>query len=256
MTPSLHNPGESLESLRAERDAALAELASMRYARNEVQEIATSRRAEIELLRAKIAEHEAAAAADWKTFNDTKADREEWRKSYHAMVAERDAAHRTLKELRAALGARELEALQWLQQLMESDQRSTEHSSVLIAMANHLLSNSTMPNLRIPTGLTEAGQRAHAIILAYLQQHRLSGSKDSRTFYSPGEWRARNEKYGAQGQLIIVYDGGDLRPVFSMDAAYDRGTYALYEGLQEKLHEVGLYFEECTNWYSAVYRAQ
>lgn len=44
--------------------------------------------------------------------------------------------------------------------------------------------------------------------------------------------------------------------MFSMDAAYDRGTYALYEGLQEKLHEAGLYFEECTNWYSAVYRVQ
>lgn len=159
MTTSLHNPGESLESLRAERDAALAELASMRYARSEVQEIATSRRAEIELLRAKITEHEAAAAADWKTFNDTKADREEWRRGYHAMVAERDAARRALEEIQTALGARELDALQWLQQLMESDQRSTEHSAILIAMANRLLSNSTMPNLRMPTGLSEAGQR-------------------------------------------------------------------------------------------------
>ena len=253
---SLHNPGESLESIIAERDAALAELASMRHARSEVQEIATSRRAEIELLKTKISEHEAAAAADWKTFNDTKADREEWRTGYHAMTAERDAARREVQELRAALGARELNALQWLKQLMESDQRSTEHSSVLIAMANRLLGNNVLPHLRMPTGLTEAGQRAHAIIVAYLQRNNLSGSNDSRVFYSPGEWRARNEKYGAQGQLIIVYDGAELRPVFSMDAACDQGTYALYEGLQEELHKAGLYFEECTHWYSAVYIIQ
>jgi hypothetical protein len=79
------------------------------------------------------------------------------------------------------------------------------------------------------------------------------------------EWKAREEKYGTESHLIVVYDGGALRPVFSMDAAYDldcghyqqtgkkREPYALYEGMQEKLREAGLYFEECTGFYAAVY---
>jgi hypothetical protein len=219
---SLHNPGESLESLIAERDAALAELASMRHARSEVQEIATSRRAEIESL---IAERDA-ALAELASMRHASSQVQKITTSRRAeielLTAERDAARREVQELRAALGARD----------------------------------SALPHLRMPTGLTEAGQRAHAIIVAYLQRNNLSGSKDSRVFYSPGEWRARNEKYGAQGQLIIVYDSTDLRPVFSMDAACGQGTYALYEGLQEELHKAGLYFEECMHWYSAVYIIQ
>ena len=209
MTTSLHNPGESLESLRAERDAALAELASMRYEHSEVQEIVTSRRAEIELLRAKITEHEATAAADWKTFNDTQADREKWCRDYHAMVAERDAARKALEELRANLGARELEALQWLKQLMKSDQRSTEHNSVLIAMANRLL-NSAMPNLRMPTGLTE------------------SSSTMAVTSAQCSRWMPHTT--GAPTPSMKICRRSSTRQV--------------------------LYFEECTNWYGAVYCVQ
>ena len=41
--------------------------------------------------------------------------------------------------------------------------------------------------------------------------------------------------------------------------AYETGKthepYGLYEGMQAKLREAGLYFEECTRWYSAVYSA-
>jgi hypothetical protein len=56
--------------------------------------------------------------------------------------------------------------------------------------------------------------------------------------------------------------------VFNLDAAYEldcahyrktgksREPYALYEGMQEKLREAGLYFEECTRWYCAVYSTE
>ena len=103
----------------------------------------------------------------------------------------------------------------------------------------------------MPGGLTETGQRAHLIILEYLQQHGLTNTVGCRAFYSPTEWTGRGEKYGALAHLIVVYDGSDMRQAFSLDAAWP--TYSLYEGMQDKLCAAGLYFEECTCWYCAVY---
>jgi hypothetical protein len=128
-----------------------------------------------------------------------------------------------------------------------------------------MTSRDKTADLNMPDGLDDAGQRAHAIIAAYLQQHELTDTGGCKAFYSPAEWKDREEKYGTESHLVIVYDGGDIRPVFSMDAAYDldcaiyqetrvsRTPYALYEGMQAKLREAGLYFEECTGYYAAVY---
>jgi hypothetical protein len=119
--------------------------------------------------------------------------------------------------------------------------------------------------LAMPEGLDDAGRRAHEIIVTYLRRHDLTDTGGCKAFYSPVEWKAREEKHGAESHLVVVYDGGALRPVFSMDAAHDldcghyqqtgkrREPYALYEGMQEKLREAGLYFEECTGYYAAVY---
>ncbi len=116
-----------------------------------------------------------------------------------------------------------------------------------------------------PEGLGEAGIRAFDIIVSYLRVHGRTSTGGCRAFYSSKEWRARGEQYGTESHLVVVYDGGALRPVFSMDAACDLGCvgqqaggprsapYALYEGMQDKLGEAGLYFEECTRWYCAVY---
>ena len=123
-------------------------------------------------------------------------------------------------------------------------------------------------DLDMPAGLDDAGRRAYEIITAYLKQHDLADTGGCKAFYSPAEWKVREEQYGTESHLVVVYDGGDMRPVFSMDAAYDldcaifqetrqpRTPYALYEGMQEKLREAGLYFEECTRWYSAVYSTE
>lgn len=116
-------------------------------------------------------------------------------------------------------------------------------------------------DLAMPTDLDAKGQRAYEIITAYLQEHHCADTGGCKAFYAPNEWKARGEAYGAAARLIIVYDGGALRPVFSMDAAYEldcvadprREPYAFYEGLQDKLLAAGLYFEECSRWYSAVY---
>jgi hypothetical protein len=120
-------------------------------------------------------------------------------------------------------------------------------------------------DLAMPESLDDAGQRAFKIITAYLQAHGRDNTGGCKAFYAPAEWAAREEQYGTRSHLVIVYDGGAMRPVFSMDAAYDldcdayqqtgkkREPYSLYEGMQAKLREAGLYFEECTRWYSAVY---
>jgi hypothetical protein len=117
----------------------------------------------------------------------------------------------------------------------------------------------------MPEGLNENGHRAHEIIGAYLKEH---GCTDAgpRIFYAPAEWMQKGNEYGSRSHLIVAYDGGGkLREVFSMDAAYaldcahyqqtgeSREPYALYEGMQAALREAGLYFEECTGWYSAIY---
>jgi hypothetical protein len=114
----------------------------------------------------------------------------------------------------------------------------------------------------MPEGLDDAGRRAHQIIVAYLTEHGLADTSGFKTFYAPREW---DKEYGGRSHLVVAYDRGPVAPVFSMDAAYDldcahyqqtgksREPYGLYEGMRQKLREAGLYFEECTRWYSAIY---
>ena len=120
-------------------------------------------------------------------------------------------------------------------------------------------------DLDMPDGLAEPGRRAYEIIVAYLKERGFSDNGTCKAFYAPAEWAAREESYGTKSHLVVVYDGGAIRPVFSMDAAYDldcaiyqetgkkRKPYSLYEGMQAKLREAGLYFEECTRWHCAIY---
>ena len=120
-------------------------------------------------------------------------------------------------------------------------------------------------DLDMPKDLGEPGRRAYEIIVAYLKEHDFSDNGGCKAFYSPAEWSAREESYGTTSHLVVTYDVGAIRPVFSMDAAYDldcavyqktgkkRKPYSLYEGVQDKLREAGLYFEECTGCYSAIY---
>ena len=71
-----------------------------------------------------------------------------------------------------------------------------------------------------------------------------------RAFWTAEEWLARNEKYGTDSVLVLVHDGGDLATVCN----WDYGRYDLSEKLTEALKVAGYYYEQCTSWYSAVYR--
>jgi len=113
-------------------------------------------------------------------------------------------------------------------------------------------------DLIMPDGLDEKGRKAYAIIVEYLKANKLTCT-ELRAFYAPAEWIKRGHEYGQGACLIIMYDGAtSLKRVFSMDACYAAARpgvdcYALYEGMQAKLNEAGMFFEECTNWFCAVY---
>jgi hypothetical protein len=111
-------------------------------------------------------------------------------------------------------------------------------------------------DLIMPAGLDEKGQQAYQIIVEYLNANKLT-TTELKVFYTPAEWRERDEDYGTEARLIVVYDGAtSLKRVFSMDACYESARpegYKHYEALQAKLDEAGLYFQECTRWYGAIY---
>lgn len=107
-----------------------------------------------------------------------------------------------------------------------------------------------MDALAIPEGIGPRGREAAETILRRLKQidpDVYTGG--CKTFYSPEEWAARGEKYGHASVLVVVYDGGEVRPHFSMDAE----DYQLVDAMQAALAEHGLYAEECTCWYAAIY---
>lgn len=72
-----------------------------------------------------------------------------------------------------------------------------------------------------------------------------------KAFYSPDEWAKRGEHYGKDSLLIVVHDGGDL----SYACNLDKGMWGMHDRLVRTLAKHGLYIEQCTCWYSAIYRA-
>jgi len=103
----------------------------------------------------------------------------------------------------------------------------------------------------IPTGLSAKGRAAAQAVIKVARSHYgddISGG-GCRAFYTPAEWKRRDEVYGADSHVIVVYDGGELAPLCNLD----HEDYAAHEALVEALRKLGLYIEECTCWYSAVY---
>ena len=72
------------------------------------------------------------------------------------------------------------------------------------------------------------------------------------TFYTTEEWRERKEEYGIDSELIIVHDGGE----FSTLCNYGYCEYTLMEAFTKELKKKGYYIEQCTCWYSAVYKIE
>lgn len=110
-------------------------------------------------------------------------------------------------------------------------------------------------NFAKPEGLSEKGELAYKAIMDVLATtfEMFGAEPDSggcKGFYSPAEWIARGERYGRDAELIIVYDGSDLGMFFNTYDAF----YESQDRMREALDKLGLFTEECTNWYAAVYK--
>ena len=98
-------------------------------------------------------------------------------------------------------------------------------------------------------GLTSKGREAAVAILDFLIEKGSTEHGGGGRFYTPSEWRDRGEAYGTASLLIVVHDGGDHAPAFN----YDYEDYVLMEEMRERLATIGVYSEQCTSWYSAIY---
>ena len=107
-----------------------------------------------------------------------------------------------------------------------------------------------MNDFNIPTALSEQGKSAAQAIVALMTAELTNPSGGGgKAFYTPEEWKDRGEDYGHGSVLIVVHDGGDQAPYFNMD--YEQ--YAKHDRMTTHLEQIGLYAEQCTCWYSAVY---
>ena len=105
---------------------------------------------------------------------------------------------------------------------------------------------------KMPEGLSAAGQLAYNQIMVILQRQNRTDTGGCKTFYSPAEWNARGEDYGLKSELIVVYDGGDVSGFFN----YDDEQYGSIDEMSEALQQSNLFSEQCTNWYSAIYKGE
>lgn len=108
-----------------------------------------------------------------------------------------------------------------------------------------------MSVLRKPKYLSPAGEQAYGIIINFLSRHRLTYIGASQIFYSPAEWEDRKSKATKNCELIIAYDGSELRDIFNLEFASYNG-YKFYNELRQELSEAGLACKECGNWFTAI----
>ena len=105
-----------------------------------------------------------------------------------------------------------------------------------------------MNDLSMPSNLDKKGIEAYKTIMSLVKKHSLEYTGGCKCFYSPTEWQARGEEYGINSKLIIVYDGAIIRELFYPNYGSD-----LMQECVNELSKIGLFFEPCTSWYSAVY---
>lgn len=119
------------------------------------------------------------------------------------------------------------------------------------------MTKTAKPAFEIPTGLSRKGRKAAKIIRDFIIDNSLDCAPDtSKLFVRPKDWVERGEVYGHRSELILIHEGFEASEALSMDhASYSPSGYRLYEELQKKLHEEGMYFEEMTSWSCAVYES-
>jgi hypothetical protein len=124
----------------------------------------------------------------------------------------------------------------------------TQYQDYLQSSAK-MFNNYSPEDTQMPEHLSDVGKLAYKTIMEVMGDN-IIDTGGCTTFYSPVRWRERKEDYGTRSELIIVYDGGTVGDFFS----YDNHNYDLINKMSEALEAVGLYTEQCTHWYSALYK--
>ena len=108
-------------------------------------------------------------------------------------------------------------------------------------------------DLHIPEGLSALGRSAAQAIL----EKACNDSEDGKAhtggcpaFFHPFDWADRGEDYGLGSELIVLHDGGCFAQYFN----YDYMNYGAIDEMTDILQKLGLYGENCTGWYSAIYK--
>jgi hypothetical protein len=76
------------------------------------------------------------------------------------------------------------------------------------------------------------------------------GGGGCKAFRTIEDHKARREDYGLESKLLLIHDGGDLASFCNPDYQYYKRT----EALDTALNKAGYRLENCTCWYSAVYK--
>lgn len=108
---------------------------------------------------------------------------------------------------------------------------------------------ATPADFALPADLQGLGRLAAEAMIAFWRAEGTLDAGGCRVFYSPQEWTKRGEEYGRASLLVVVHDGG----MHAGSLSYDREQYARVEALNAALQPLGVFVEQCTGWYSAVY---
>ena len=107
-------------------------------------------------------------------------------------------------------------------------------------------------DLILPVDQPARGIAAKVLKAAFRVMGRVPYTGGCYTFYTIEQWAKRKEKYGLDSELIIVHDGGE----FSNLCSYDRCDYKLIDAFSKELEKIGYWVEQCTCWYSALYKIE
>ena len=101
-------------------------------------------------------------------------------------------------------------------------------------------------------GLNQEQTKIAKVVLKVLKNYHPGASGHGcKAFRTPKYHKDhQGEQFGHGAALILVHDGGDLAPFCS----YDYGCYSLIDALDKELEKEGYYKEQCTTWYTAVYK--
>ena len=110
---------------------------------------------------------------------------------------------------------------------------------------------ATPADFALPADLQGQGRLAAEAMVAFWRAEGALDAGGCRVFFSPQEWTARGEEYGRASLLVVVHDGG----MHAGSISYDREQYDRVAALDAALRPLGVYVEQCTSWYSAVYKS-